>query len=214
MKEQYKIPDVVIRRLPRYRRCLEELIANDKDRISSKALSEITGYTASQIRQDLNNFGGFGQQGYGYNVKELHKAIGRILGNTREYNIVILGCGNLGHAIANYTYLQKEHYFLKAMFDVSSGLIGTYVNGTKVLPYEELSEFLKKNKVDIGVICTNKSSAQEVASKLIEGNVKGIWNFAPIEMKVPEDVVVENVHLSESLHALTYYINRNDLTEK
>lgn len=210
MKEQYKIPDVVIRRLPRYRRCLEELIASDKDRISSNALSEITGFTASQIRQDLNNFGGFGQQGYGYNVKELHKAIGRILGNTRAYNLIILGGGNLGHAIANYTYLQKEHYFLKAMFDVSASLIGTYVNGTKVLSYSELDGFLDGNKIDIGVICTNKSSAQEVADKLVAGGVKGIWNFAPIEIKVPETVVVENVHLSESLHALTYYINRTE----
>ncbi|HPO04191.1 MAG TPA: redox-sensing transcriptional repressor Rex [Bacillota bacterium] len=210
MKDNVRISNAVIRRLPRYRRILEELAGKGIERISSKELSNLTGYTASQIRQDFNNFGGFGQQGYGYNVQSLFTQIGLILGLDREYCMVIIGCGNLGQAIANYATYYKRGFKIVAMFDVNPKLIGIRINDIEVQDYELLEKYLKENEVDIGIICTTKSSAQDVADKLAEGKVKGIWNFAPADIEVDDSVVLENVHLSDSLNALAYYISHRD----
>ena len=210
MKDNSKISNAVIRRLPRYRRILEELLAKNVERISSNELSGLTGYTASQIRQDFNNFGGFGQQGYGYNVRSLFSQIGLILGLDREYRMVIVGCGNLGQAIANYANYYKRGFIITAMFDVNPKIIGIRINDIEVQDYENLDEYLKNNPTDIGIICTTKNSAQDVANKLVAGKVKGIWNFAPTDIEVSDDVVLENVHLSDSLNTLTYYINHKD----
>jgi len=210
MKSSTKISNAVIRRLPRYRRILEELKNKDVERISSSELGALTGYTASQIRQDFNNFGGFGQQGYGYNVQSLFTQIGLILGLDREYGMVIVGCGNLGQAIANYATYYKKGFKITAMFDVNPKLIGISINDIEVQDYELLDGYLRNNPIDIGIICTTKNSAQDVANKLTAGKVKGIWNFAPADIEVGEDIVLENVHLSDSLNALAYYISNRD----
>ncbi|MDD2484585.1 MAG: redox-sensing transcriptional repressor Rex [Eubacteriales bacterium] len=209
MKENGKISNAVIRRLPRYRRVLKELMKRGIERISSNDLSLLIGYTASQIRQDLNNFGGFGQQGYGYNVEGLYAQIGSILGLDREYKMAIIGSGNLGQAIANYTTYYRAGFVVSAIFDVNPKLIGISINGIEVLDYENLDTFLEENPIDIGIICTTKSSAQDVANRLIKGGVKGIWNFAPVDIEVNDDISVENVHLSDSLNTLAYYISHN-----
>ena len=206
MKDHEKISSAVIKRLPRYRRYLEDLLKKNVDRISSSELSVLMGYTASQIRQDLNNFGGFGQQGYGYNIKELHSQIGIILGLNQEYKMIIVGSGNLGQAIANYTHYYKEGFKVCAMFDINPRLIGLIINDIEVMDYNLIADYLTANNVDIGIICTNKDSAQEVADKLCTGNVSGIWNFAPMDIVVRDDIALENAHLSDSLHSLTYHM--------
>ncbi|NLM09015.1 MAG: redox-sensing transcriptional repressor Rex, partial [Clostridiales Family XIII bacterium] len=152
----------------------------------------------------------FGQQGYGYNVRSLFSQIGLILGLDREYRMVIVGCGNLGQAIANYANYYKRGFIITAMFDVNPKIIGIRINDIEVQDYENLDEYLKNNPTDIGIICTTKNSAQDVANKLVAGKVKGIWNFAPTDIEVSDDVVLENVHLSDSLNTLTYYINHKD----
>jgi len=210
MKETGKISKAVIKRLPRYRRYLEDLMKKDVDRISSNELSNLIGYTASQIRQDLNNFGGFGQQGYGYNVKALHEEISKILGLDREYKMIIVGCGNLGQALANYTHYYKAGFIVCGMFDINPRLVGLSINDIEVMDYSVLDEYLEQNQIDIGIICTNKGSAQEVADKLVMGKVKGIWNFAAVDLEVGEDVALENVHLSDSLQSLAYNINHKE----
>lgn len=207
MKDVKQVSKAVIKRLPRYRRYIRDLKRKEVDRISSNELSNIMGYTASQIRQDLNNFGGFGQQGYGYNIESLDEELSNILGLTGKYTMIIMGAGNLGQAIANYTS-QREHFNLVSMFDINPRLIGIKLNEIPVRDYDEAAEFIKKNNIDIGVICTGKRNAQQVAERLIEGGIKGIWNFAPIDLDLPEDILVENVHLSDSLHSLTYHISK------
>lgn len=209
MKKDTKISNVVIKRLPRYRRYLKELQKKGVDKISSNEFSRLIGYTASQIRQDLNNFGGFGQQGYGYNVTALYNEISAILGLDQEYKMIIVGVGNLGQAIANYTYYYKAGFVVHGLFDVNPRLIGLKINDIEVMDYENLVEYVEENNIDIGIICTTKDNAQEVADKLCFAGVKGIWNFAPIDLEVPDYVAVENVHLSDSLHSLAYHMNRN-----
>lgn len=201
-----KVSNAVIKRLPRYRRYLEDLKRKGVDRISSSELSELTGYTASQIRQDLNNFGGFGQQGYGYNVEALYDEISMILGLDHDYKMVIIGIGNLGHAVANYTHIYKAGFEVIGMFDVNPTKIGREVNDIKIRDVEELVDFLKENNVEVGIITTNKSSAQGVADLLVEGGVKGIWNFAPVDLDLSDEIALENVHLSDSLHSLAFHI--------
>lgn len=214
MKKDTKISNVVIKRLPRYRRYLKELKRKGISKISSNEFSRLIGYTASQIRQDLNNFGGFGQQGYGYNVDSLYNEISAILGLDQEYKMVVVGVGNLGQAIANYTYYYKAGFVVHGLFDVNPRLIGIKINDIEVMDYENLVEYVEDNNIDIGIICTTKDNAQEVADKLCFAGVKGIWNFAPIDLEVPDRVAVENVHLSDSLHSLAYHMNRNGETDK
>ncbi|MDD3840181.1 MAG: redox-sensing transcriptional repressor Rex [Clostridia bacterium] len=209
MKENSnKVPEAVIRRLPRYYRYLSELFINGIDRISSKELSIRMGITASQIRQDLNNFGGFGQQGYGYNVKELHQAIERIIGLNKQNNMIIIGAGNVGQAIANYTNFEAKGFKLKALFDTNPKLIGLMIRGIEILDIDKLTqEFVKQNSINVAVLCVPKNNAQTVANKAMECNVKALWNFAPVDIKVYDDVVIENVHLSDSLYTLCYKMN-------
>jgi len=214
MKDNSKISSAVIKRLPRYRRYLADLQKKNVDRISSNELSSLIGYTASQIRQDLNNFGGFGQQGYGYNIQSLYNEISAILGLDKDYKMIIVGAGNLGQALANYTHYYKSGFIVTAMFDVNPRLIGIRINDIGVLDYEHLEDYLKENPIDIGIVSTNQDSAQEVVDKLCAGGVRGIWNFAPTDLHVPEGVALENVHLSDSLHSLAYYINRNKQKDK
>ncbi len=205
-----KISNAIVRRLPRYRRYLGELKRQGVEKISSNELSSLIGYTASQIRQDLNTFGGFGQQGYGYSVDYLYEEINKILGLDREYKTVVVGVGNLGQAITNYTYYYKIGFNIVGLFDVNPRLIGLQINGVQVRDSAELAEYVKDNDIDIGIICVNREHGQDVADTLIEGGVEGIWNFAPVDLKIPEDVAIENVHLSESLHTLAFKIKNNE----
>ena len=214
MKKDTKISNAVIKRLPRYRRYLKELQKKGVDKISSNEFSSLIGYTASQIRQDLNNFGGFGQQGYGYNVEGLYNEISAILGLDKEYKMIIVGAGNLGQAIANYTYYYKAGFVVCGIFDVNPKLIGLKINDIEVMDYENIVEYAEENQINIGIICTTKDSAQEVADKLCFAGVKGLWNFAPVDLEVPDHVAVENVHLSDSLHSLAYHMNCNSGGEK
>lgn len=207
MEKKKEISMAVIRRLPKYQRYLYELMRHDIDRISSKELSEKIGFTASQIRQDLNNFGDFGQQGYGYNVKDLLGKINSILGLDHEYNIVIIGAGNIGQAVANYTKFDRLGFKLSAIFDVNPKLVGIKIRDVKIKDIDELDDYLKNNKVDLGVICVPKSNAQSVCDILVANGVEGIWNFAPIDLETGGKVIIENVHLSESLLTLTYLLN-------
>jgi redox-sensing transcriptional repressor len=194
----------VIQRLPRYYRYLGELLENDVVRISSKELSEKMKVTASQIRQDLNNFGGFGQQGYGYNVEYLYSEIGKILGLDQNYNIIIIGAGNLGQALANYTDFERRGFFIKGIFDVNPRLEGISIRGTEIRMIDELEDFMKKNTVHIVALTIPKLKAPSVAKEIVRLGVKAIWNFAPVDLNLPSDVMVENVHLAESLMRLSY----------
>jgi redox-sensing transcriptional repressor len=204
MNEKSKISMAVIRRLPKYHRYLKDLLEKDIKRISSKELSDIIGFTASQIRQDLNNFGGFGQQGYGYNVEELYYEIGKILGLDKAYKTIIIGAGNLGQALANYTNFDKVGFEVKALFDINPKLFGIKIRDIEIKDMDDVGQFIKDNDIDIAIVCTNKDSAQEVAEKLVSGGIKAIWNFAPTDLRVSDNVTVENVHLVESLLTLTY----------
>ena len=206
MDKKDNVSMAVIRRLPKYRRHLSELMQNDVDRISSKELSEKIGFTASQIRQDLNNFGDFGQQGYGYNVKDLYREINTILGLGEEYNLVIVGAGNIGQAIANYSQFEKLGFNLKGIFDVNPKLIGLRIKDVEIKDIDYLEETLKNLKIDVGVICVPRTNAQNVCDILTANGVKGIWNFAPVDLNGGEEVSIENVHLSESLLTLTYML--------
>lgn len=201
-----KVSITVIRRLPIYYRYLDELLQKGTSRISSKELSNITGFTASQIRQDLNNFGGFGQQGYGYNVKELYDAIQKILGLDKKYDVVLTGAGNLGHAIAIYKGFQESGFNTIVVFDKNPNNPRHANRSLKVRDIVELDEFLQENPIDIGIITTGKDQAQDVADIYIRNGIKAIWNFAPIDIVVPEDVIIETVRLSESLSTLTYFL--------
>lgn len=204
--EEKGISLAVIRRLPRYYRYLGELLENEVVRISSKELSEKMNVTASQIRQDLNNFGGFGQQGYGYNVEYLYNEIGKILGLEKKYNVIIIGAGNLGQALANYQDFGRRGFVVQALFDVNPRLAGVSIRGKEVHPMEELETYMKEHTVHIAALTVPKTSAPQVAFDLVKWGIKGIWNFAPTDLNLPDDIMVENVHLEESLMRLSYKI--------
>ena len=198
------ISQAVIRRMPRYYRYLGELLENGVERISSKELSERMQVTASQIRQDLNNFGGFGQQGYGYNVEFLYEEIGRILGLTRVHNVALFGVGNLGAAIANYVNFEKLPFRMIGLFDVDQKKKDRIVGGIPVMMIDEFEDFIKEHRVDIAELTLPKDAAMPVAERLVSLGVRAFWNFAHVDLMVPDDVVVENVHLSDSLMQLSY----------
>lgn len=208
--EQRKISRAVISRLPRYYRYLGDLLEAGVERISSSDLSKKMHLTASQIRQDLNNFGGFGQQGYGYNVKYLYTEIGKILGLDRCHNFIIIGAGNLGQALANYASFERSGFILKSLFDVNPRLEGVTIRGIPVRMVDELEDFLKNNDIEIAALTLPKSKAIEVADILVDNGVKGIWNFAHTDLSLPKDVVVENVHLSDTLMKLSYNLCQQD----
>ena len=208
MAKSENISMSVIKRLPRYYRFLGELEKHNITRISSRELSQRMGLTASQIRQDLNCFGGFGQQGYGYNVESLYREIGKILGLDKQHNFVIIGAGNLGRALGNYMNFERRGFIFKGMFDANPELVGKDVRGVKVMPMDQLESFIRENDIDIAVLTIPKTSAVEVADKLVANGIRAIWNFAHVDLNVPEGIQVENVHLSDSLMKLSYNINR------
>ena len=202
-----KISAAVIKRLPRYYRYLSELLDNGIERISSGELSKQMKVTASQIRQDFNNFGGFGQQGYGYNVPYLKNEIGKILGLDRDYHVIILGAGNLGHALANYAGFEKRGFVVSAVFDVSPDKIGKKIGHTMVYYMKDLEGYVKVHTVDIAALTLPKSIAPAVAKQLVQYGVSAFWNFAATDLNLPGNIAVENVHLAESLMRLSYNIS-------
>ena len=202
-----RISPAVIRRLPRYYRYLDELLQSDVERISSNELSNIMHVTASQIRQDLNNFG---QQGYGYNVKFLHDEIGKILGLEEMHNVILIGTGNLGQAIANYVGYEKLAFRMIGLFDVDENKVGKRVGELVVMHMDALPDFIKSHDVDIAALTLPKENALSVANELVELGITAIWNFAHVDLELPENVVVENVHLSDYLMQLSYSITQHD----
>ena len=209
-----EISQAVIRRMPRYYRYLGELLDEGVERISSNELSSRMQVTASQIRQDLNNFCGFGQQGYGYNVKYLYEEIGKILGLNEKHNIIVIGAGNLGQALANYVKFEKLGFVIIGLFDVNPALKGTLVRGIEVRMLDELADFVKDHKVDIATLTMPKEAADSVADLVVSLGIHAIWNFAHVDLQVlDENVVVENVHLSDSLMQLSYNIVKSHTKE-
>lgn len=206
--EEKEISQAVVSRLPRYFRYLGELKDEGIERISSQELSELMKVTASQIRQDFNNFGGFGQQGYGYNVEYLYEEIGKILGLDRQHNFVIIGAGNLGRALGNYMNFERRGFMFRGIFDNDDECVGQEVRGIKVMHTRELEQFVRGNNIDIAILTIPKTGAAEIVDKLVASGIKAIWNFAHVDLNVPKGVQVENVHLSDSLMKLSYNINR------
>ena len=206
--EAKQISKAVIKRLPSYYRYLGELLEDNVERISSNDLSKKMRVTASQIRQDLNNFGGFGQQGYGYNVKYLYTEIGKILGLDIVHPMIIVGAGNLGQALANYVEFEKRGFKLVGIFDVNPVLEGIAVRGIEIQMISDLPFFMKENNIEIAILTLPKNKARDMAEILIENGIKAIWNFAHIDLDTPDDVIVENVHLSESLMTLSYNLSQ------
>ena len=197
--QEKEISQAVIRRMPRYYRYLGELLEDGVERISSNDLSKRMNVTASQIRQDLNNFGGFGQQGYGYNVKFLYEEIGKILGLNQKHNIIVIGAGNLGQALANYVKFEKLGFVITALFDVNPALEGVTVRGIKIHMLDELEDYCKDHVVDIAALTMPKEKADAIANRLVNLGIQAIWNFAHVDLDlIDKDVVVENVHLSEA----------------
>ena len=199
-----EISPAVIKRLPRFYRYLGELLENHVDRISSQGLSERMQVTASQIRQDLNNFGGFGQQGYGYNVENLYKEIGKILGLDQVNPFIIIGAGNLGQALANYQDFEKSGFQVVGIFDVNPRLVGLTVRGVEVRIIDELEDFIKEHNIKIAALTLPKMMAPQMAQDLVSWGIEAFWNFAPVDLQLPKEVVVENMHLAESLMTLSY----------
>ena len=210
MAYKSRVSDAVVRRLPMYYRHLRELEKAGVVRISSQELGEKMNLTASQIRQDINCFGGFGQQGYGYHVTNLKEHIAEILGLRQQYHVIIVGAGNIGRAVANYPSFSKEGFNIQAIFDVSAALVGIDVHGTLVQPMEKLNT----HEVDIAVLAVPATCAQATAEILVKGGVRGIWNFAPVDLQLDENVAVNNVHLSDSLNILSYRMNEKALFER
>lgn len=206
-----EISQAVVRRMPRYYRYLGDLLEKGVERISSNELSKLMKVTASQIRQDLNNFGGFGQQGYGYNVRFLHEEIGKILGLDQTHNLIIIGAGNLGQAIANYGRFERLGFRTVALFDINRDVIGKEIRGIRVYALDALEVFCQTHKVDIAAFTMPKQTADNTAQRLVELGIRAIWNFAHVDLNVDEEsVIVENVHLSDSLMQLSYNITKNN----
>ena len=209
-----KVPEAVIRRMPKYYRYLSDKLLQGEERISSSRMSEELGMNASQIRRDLNCFGGFGQQGYGYSIGKLRDEIAAILGLDRAYGAVIIGAGNIGQALVHYSGFACEKFRIIGVFDVRPEAIGKTVAGCAIRHVQTLAEFARQSRIDLGIICTPKEAAQETASMLCGLGVRGIWNFAPTDVEVSRGVRLENVHLSDSLYVLLYHMKQQgDLTE-
>ena len=208
--EDREISQAVISRLPRYFRYLGELKDEGIERVSSQELSDIMRVTASQIRQDLNNFGGFGQQGYGYNVGYLYEEIGKILGLHKEHNLIIVGAGHLGQALVNYMNFERRGFIFRGIFDINEQLHGMQIRGITVRPMQEIEQFVRENDIDIAVLAMPKTGAVEMAEQLVSYGIKGFWNFAHVDLHVSENIQVENVHLSDSLMKLSYNLASHD----
>ncbi|MBR3366820.1 MAG: redox-sensing transcriptional repressor Rex [Lachnospiraceae bacterium] len=206
--EEREISQAVITRLPRYFRYLGLLKADGVERISSRELSRIMNVTASQIRQDFNNFGGFGQQGYGYSVEYLYEEIGKILGLDKQHHLIVLGAGNLGSALIKYMMFKNRGFLFEGAFDTDPSLQGKEIGGIRVYPPEELENFVREHEIDIAVLTIPKEEAQGAADRLVKTGIKAIWNFAHVDLKVPPQVQVESVHLQDGLLKLSYNIHR------
>ena len=201
------VSDAVIRRLPRYYRYLDDLHNKGVVRISSNSLGNKMGITASQIRQDLSCFGEFGQQGYGYNIEELRAEVGRILGTNKQHRIIVVGVGNLGHALMQNFRFMESGFTLDAAFDISPALIGSEVAGIPVLSMDELENYLNSHPVDVAVLTVPRSVAQSIADRLVASGVCGFWNFTNVELSsTVEGVCFEDVHFADSLLTLSYRI--------
>jgi redox-sensing transcriptional repressor len=206
-KQKNYVSEAVMRRIPRYYRYLTDIEKAGTERISSRELSQRMRLTASQIRQDFNCFGGFGQQGYGYNVSELRQELQKILGVNTDHHVIVIGAGNLGQALANYTGFKKDGFLVNGLFDINPRLIGISIRGINIYDLDDLERFTDQNPIQIAAICTPKEKAQEVTNRVVRNGIKGIWNFAAVDINVPQDVVVENVHLSDSLYTLSFRMN-------
>lgn len=205
-----EISQAVIRRMPRYYRYLGELLDQGVERISSNELSAKMKVTASQIRQDLNNFGGFGQQGYGYNVQFLYTEIGKILGLEEQHNTIVIGAGNLGQALANYTNFKKLGFVIIGLFDVNPALEGKTQSGVPIMMLDQLEAFAAGHKIEIAALTMPKSNADTIANRLVNLGIRAIWNFAHVDLDLMDkNVVVENVHLSDSLMQLSYNMHQS-----
>lgn len=211
----YKISNSVIKRLPRYYRFLGELQKNNVQRISSSALATKMGLTASQIRQDLNCFGGFGQQGYGYNVPELYNEIGEILGLNRHFGAIIIGAGNLGRAIATHMAFEKRGFSLISIFDKKESMTGQMINGMPVRNISGLDDFCREHKPKVAVLCIPETEAETVVKQLLKLGISGFWNFSHYDfnLKFP-DIPVENVHLSDSLMTFCYKVRQKEIEQE
>lgn len=209
MNYNKKISNAIISRLPKYYICLNELKENGTVKTSSKEISEKTNIPAGQLRQDLNNFGGFGLQGYGYDVKFLHDKIKKIIGLNKTYNIIVIGGGNIGQALANYADFESYGIYIRAIFDINPKLIGIEVRGIKIYDIDYLGEYIEKNSVDIAVLALPANKAKHIANRIISYGVKGIWNFSHTDLTVPNNVVIENVNLTDGIMTLLYKINQN-----
>lgn len=207
------VSEAVIRRLPGYYRHLRELEAAGVTQISSQELGERMHQTSSQIRQDINCFGGFGRQGYGYNVSELKEHIGEILGLRQKHSVIILGAGSIGTAVARYPTFSREGFETVAMFDIAPEKVGTELCGVPVLPMDALEDFLREHPVDIAVLALPARVAQETLNRLDLCGITAVWNFAPTDLTHPEHMIVVNVHLSDSLQILSYRMAHRGETE-
>ena len=212
--EQKEISQAVIGRLPRYFRYLGELKDEGIERISSQELSDIMKVTASQIRQDFNNFGGFGQQGYGYKVEYLYQEIGKILGLDKTHHLIIIGAGNLGQALANYMNFERRGFLFKGIFDNNPALFGKKIRNLEVKPMDELEQFVRENNIDIAVLTIPKNSAIQVAERLAANGIKGIWNFAPTHLDVPSNILVQYENMATSLAVLSVHLQAQIKEEK
>lgn len=203
-KDARSISETVIRRMPVYHRYLKELIEDGVERVSSKELSGLTGFSASQIRQDLNNFGGFGQQGYGYNTEALKDQVDKILGIDKSYKSIVIGAGRLGQAIARYNGFRDSGFNVISLFDIKDDIED--ISGIKVRNMKDLENYIRDEGVDVAIITVPREVCEEVADRVIDAGVKGIWNFAPYDLKGPEGIVVENIRLNDSLLTLSYFM--------
>lgn len=213
-EKESKISRAVIRRLPKYYRYLGEVYDQGIRRISSKELSEIMNVTASQIRQDLNNFGSFGLQGYGYNIELLYEEIGRILCLDRQHKLVVIGCGNIGQAIMNYSSFKGRGFIFKAGFDINEDIVGTNIHGVDIYHINDLEKYLKENKIDIVCLTLPNVDFSNIVEVINNSTVMGVWNFTNMEIRFKENIKTENVHLMDSLMTLSYKIDENDIIKR
>ena len=206
MQVKKRISEAMIRRLPRYLRYIGELKESGILKISSSQLGEKMGMTASQIRQDFSYFGEFGKQGYGYNLESLYESIKQILLKQQEYTVIIIGAGNLGTALAKYNNFHDRGFNIIGLFDINTKLIGKIINGNEIMCIDKLEDFIHANQTDIAILSLPRSETKDIAIKVANAGVKGLFNFSPMDLKLPHDIPIENVHLSDSLMVLGYKI--------
>ena len=209
MPKNGAISEAVIKRLPRYYRYLKQLEKDGMTRISSSNLAKLMKVTASQVRQDFSNFGEFGQQGYGYSVAKLRGEIASILGLDTRHDIIIIGCGNIGKALARYANFSEDGFYVRAMFDIDTSVVQKIPEGVELIHIDYLADYINTHNVDIAAICVQSKEAKEIARKLCKLGINRFWNFAPVDISsVSNDIIVENINMSDSLFVLSYKIKR------